>query len=213
MAEYIVTDSELTSIADAIREKDGTSESLTFPNGFVNAIDAIKTSTGDNIMESVLTLGSNAFESKKLNSILFFKSLTTVGSRTFRYVTGPSIGVFPQLTSAGEYAFADTREHSFEVLDFGRLSSISSYFFSGCVLQKLILRNNSLVRLINTNGVAYTSFADDQAGGILYVPQALIADYQSATNWSTILEYENNQILPIEGSIYETQYADGTFIE
>ena len=48
------------------------------------------------------------------------------------------------------------------------------------------------------------------SGGTLYVPQALISTYQSATNWSTILGYANNQILPIEGSIYENQYADGT---
>ena len=41
MAEYITTDTELTSIADAIRTKGGTTENLTFPNGFVSAIEAI----------------------------------------------------------------------------------------------------------------------------------------------------------------------------
>ena len=66
--------------------------------------------------------------------------------------------------------------------------------------------------LSNVN--AFTgAFASGGTGGTLYVPQALIASYQSATNWSTILGYANNQILPIEGSIYETQYADGTPIE
>ena len=41
MANYIVTDTELTSIADAIRTKGGTSASLTFPTGFVTAIGNI----------------------------------------------------------------------------------------------------------------------------------------------------------------------------
>ena len=41
MANYIVTDTELTSIADAIRTKGGTQGSLTFPNGFVTAIGNI----------------------------------------------------------------------------------------------------------------------------------------------------------------------------
>ena len=53
-------------------------------------------------------------------------------------------------------------------------------------------------------------FANGKSGGTLYVPADMISSYQSATNWSTILGYANNQILPIEGSIYETQYVDGT---
>lgn len=41
MADYLVTDTELTSVADAIRTKGGTSASLSFPTGFVSAISAI----------------------------------------------------------------------------------------------------------------------------------------------------------------------------
>ena len=41
MADYKVTDTELTSIANAIRTKGGTQEQLEWPTGFVNAIEAI----------------------------------------------------------------------------------------------------------------------------------------------------------------------------
>lgn len=41
MSDYLVTDTELTSIADAIRTKGGTSADLSFPTGFVSAIEAI----------------------------------------------------------------------------------------------------------------------------------------------------------------------------
>ena len=43
MANYIVTDTELTSIANSIRTKGSTNESLSFPEGFVNAIENIST--------------------------------------------------------------------------------------------------------------------------------------------------------------------------
>ena len=55
-----------------------------------------------------------------------------------------------------------------------------------------------------------TPFDNGGTGGALYVPAALISAYQGAANWSTILGYPNNRILPIEGSAYETRYADGT---
>ena len=41
MSNYLVTDTELTSIANAIRTKGGTSESLSFPTEFVSAIGNI----------------------------------------------------------------------------------------------------------------------------------------------------------------------------
>lgn len=56
MAEYKVVDAEkldadLASVADAIRTKGGTSESLTFPQGFVDAVDAISSGGGDNLLQ------------------------------------------------------------------------------------------------------------------------------------------------------------------
>lgn len=42
MADYLVTDTELTSVADAIREKGGTTEPLSFPEGFVSAVESIQ---------------------------------------------------------------------------------------------------------------------------------------------------------------------------
>ena len=40
MADYIVTSGELTTVANAIREKNGTSSSLSWPNGFVSGISS-----------------------------------------------------------------------------------------------------------------------------------------------------------------------------
>lgn len=46
MAKYITTDSELTSIANAIRTKGGTSASLEYPSGFISAIQNIPSGGG-----------------------------------------------------------------------------------------------------------------------------------------------------------------------
>ena len=46
MANYIASDTDLTAVADAIRTKGGTSADLTFPSGFVSAIQAIPTGGG-----------------------------------------------------------------------------------------------------------------------------------------------------------------------
>lgn len=41
MAEYKVTETELTDIANAIREKGNINDILIFPNEFISAIEAI----------------------------------------------------------------------------------------------------------------------------------------------------------------------------
>ena len=48
MADYLTTDTELTSIANAIRLKGGTSGALTYPQDFISAINNIETG-GDEI--------------------------------------------------------------------------------------------------------------------------------------------------------------------
>ena len=46
MAEYLTNTTDLTKVASAIREKGGTSDPLVYPDGFVTAIQAIKTGGG-----------------------------------------------------------------------------------------------------------------------------------------------------------------------
>lgn len=46
MADYRATSTEFTAVADAIRTKGGTSTQLTWPNGFVSAVQAIPSGSG-----------------------------------------------------------------------------------------------------------------------------------------------------------------------
>nr|DAO94700.1 MAG TPA: hypothetical protein [Caudoviricetes sp.] len=46
MTEYLTNDTDLKKVADAIREKGGTTEKLTYPDGFAAAIAAISSGSG-----------------------------------------------------------------------------------------------------------------------------------------------------------------------
>ncbi len=55
MSTYLVTDTDLTTVADAIRTKGGTSASLEFPDGFVDAVEAIETGGGGGLPAKLIS--------------------------------------------------------------------------------------------------------------------------------------------------------------
>ena len=57
MAEYLTNTTDLTAVANAIREKGGTSDPLVCPDGFVTAIQAIQTGTE---LQIIVTVSSGA---------------------------------------------------------------------------------------------------------------------------------------------------------
>lgn len=71
-------------------------------------------------------------------------------------------------------------------------------------LTTLILRTSVLVTL---NGAFPSSCALSSSGNI-YVPSDLVDSYKAASNWSVYAD----RILPIEGSYYETHWANGEAI-
>ena len=91
--------------------------------------------------------------------------------------------------------------------------------FNNCSrLTTLVLRGSSIVNLSNATFFNGTPFANGGTGGTIYIPKALYDhledgtsnDYKAATNWATLDAYGTITWAKIEGSIYETQYADGT---
>lgn len=96
---------------------------------------------------------------------------------------------------------------------------MNSLTFQNCrALQTIILRSSQLVICGNLDNFRGTPFASGGSGGTIYIPKALYdhlgdgssLDYKAATNWSTVDGYGTITWAQIEGSIYETQYADGT---
>ena len=218
-------DADLTSVANAIRTKGGTSAQLAFPAGFVSAIDAIEAGTSEEDAYLDRHFSTEDFESKRSFSLNGFKFGSSFAARSVRWLNATGGGMYtlehfdfqakvkyfvlPKVTDFSVYMFQNST--SLLGVDMNAVTTIRQDCFAGCTnFGLLVIRKNGVPTLSNIIAFNNTKFASGKAGGTLYVPQALITNYQSATNWSTILGYSSNQILPIEGSIYETQYADGT---
>jgi len=108
--------------------------------------------------------------------------------------------------SVGSLGYINRFCYSLEGADFDAsfVGSTGQFAWQQCYNMKaLVLRAGTVVALTNTNAVEDWL---NEAGGRVYVPAAVLDEYKAATNWSTYASY----ILPIEGSIYETQYVDGT---
>lgn len=165
-------------------------------------------------MPNITKLGWAFFQDLKLCTQFILPKVTTVDRAAFQNCDSVVTLVLPSVVSVINYVFKST---SLKTLDMGKLTSIgtnTNNTFNGCtVLDTMIIRTSSVATLHNINCFTNTPFASGGSGGTLYVPRSLIASYQSASNWVTILGYENNDIKAIEGSQYENYYADGTSIE
>lgn len=103
----------------------------------------------------------------------------------------------------------------------GNSYAIGQNVFYGTKLDTLILRQSSVVGLLNINAFTNsTEFRNGGAGGTIYIPKTLYdhlgdgssLDYKADTNWATIDGYGTITWAKIEGGYYETHYADGTLV-
>lgn len=156
-------------------------------------------------VDNVTTIYSNAFQNCKALTSISLPSVTSMSSSAFNGCTNlTSVSLNPNFEGTGGTSmFANCA--NLEVLDLKNIKSIGTGVFENdAKLATLVLRKSgSICTLANTNAFNNTPFASSGTGGTLYVPQDLIASYQSANRWSTILGYPNNQIKAIEGSAYE----------
>ena len=167
-----------------------------------------------------------AMYQKDLITKLVANNVTKVGSRGMFKCTGITELNFPSLVSADRWAFQScsnlvnfkAKQLSISTVDIFdnctkikkidlQEDSVVGAWFSSTTndLDTLILRQTSNIATLVTESVfSNTKFGVNKSGGFLYVPQSLIASYQSDTNWAKVLGHNtNNQILAIEGSIYE----------
>ena len=72
MAEYLTNTTDLTSVANAIRAKSGTSDPLVYPDGFVTAIQSIDTTGGTK--PATLTITSSNYTGTQEGVFVFVNS-------------------------------------------------------------------------------------------------------------------------------------------
>ena len=96
MADYLTNDTDLQAVADAIRDKGGTSVPLTYPDGFVSAIGAIK--SNPTLQEKSVT-PSTAAQEVTPDSGYDGLSKVTVGAMPSGVLARPTVSVSGVITS------------------------------------------------------------------------------------------------------------------
>ena len=97
MANYTVTDTELTSIANAIRSKGGTQAQLEYSSGFISAINSI--STGTDTSDATMTSGG-----QMLSGVTAYSQGTKyTGTITSKSAQTYTPGTTDQTIAAGQY--------------------------------------------------------------------------------------------------------------
>ena len=169
-----------------------------------------RTSDFQIVAPNLTYLSTSCFVSSTGLQNIYAPKATGMGNTCFSGCTGLTVLVFDSLARSDSQAFGNCSNiTTIEFGGFAPRSILGSTFLNCSKLKTLILRAPGVIALNDINAFSGSPFASGKTGGTLYVPQKIIQYYQSATNWSTILGYTNNQILPIEESIYEFKHADG----
>ena len=159
-------------------------------------------------------LGTYAFDSSpNIEKFYLPKLVRVIGNGVF-YGNSLVTLVLPSLTYIGHSGLVSCAK--LEALDVlgGRGNVFAAGVFNGCpLLETIVIRAKSLSGIQRASDMDSTKFGASGTGGKLYVPQEVMSLYTANTQWSEILNRPNNQMLPIEGSIYETRYVDGTPIQ
>lgn len=220
-------DADLTSVANAIRTKGGTSASLAFPSGFVSAIGDIPTGGGgiswDDIASSSEPSGLVTLTGTSVAEYAFAyrrgtntwqvsgASVTTLGQNAFRDSAYLTEARFPNLTSISNIGYIFYNCSRLALIDYGEAALKGNTFVKCSVLKTLILRSTSIQTCSSTSCFNDTPFKSGGSGGTIYIPKVLYdhlgdgtsSDYKAATNWSTYDGYGTITWAQIEGSTYE----------
>lgn len=166
--------------------------------------------------------------------------LTTVEQYAFWQSTKITSGYFPKVryindqgfykTSFVKVAFPSLTNFSgannlasntaLIAIDLGQVYMLTYQCLNNCSkLTTIVLRSPNLITAMeNVNALNGTPFASGGSGGTIYIPKSFYdrlgtgssQDYKAATNWSTLDSYGTITWAQIEGSYYETHYADDT---
>ena len=179
-----------------------------------------RTGTGIITIPTVKKIGSASFRTWSTPTALHFIDLEEI-TGTYTISNSSSIQTIViekpvSITGGSETFYGNSK---LATVDINLFTGFRNYSFENCtLLTTLILRNTTIQGMTSTNIFNNTPFKSGGAGGTIYIPKVLYDhlgdgtsnDYQAASNWSSIYNRGVITWAKIEGSIYETQYADGT---
>jgi hypothetical protein len=160
-------------------------------------------------------LGNSAFRNASNLVSLQIHGVTSLGASCLENTKVVSLA-FPNMAS---WAVGIGIIATLKTLDLGEnIGAIGSYALPFANLENLILRKASAVVGTSATSMNQTPMKSGGSGCTVYIPKVLYdhlgdgtsLDYKANSTWATYDGYGTITWKQIEGSIYETQYADGT---
>ena len=128
------------------------------------------------------SIGTSAFQNCIELTTVDFPVATSIEGSAFRACSALTTVDFPVATSIGTSAFQNC--NALTTVDFPVATSIGTSAFRSCsAIKSLLLRNNKVCTLSNTN--TFNSTPISSGTGYIYVPSELIEQYKTTNNWST----------------------------
>lgn len=175
--EYAVNQADLVAVADAIRNKGGTSAPLAFPGGFVDAVGAIQAGSGGNTVAALWNRTIEHFEDDSIVEILqrscfegctklksiSMKNLKTINNQYFanRCTSLTELDLPNVQTFTATWGFQDCT--ALEVVNLPKATSIPTECFSRSTSLKLvrgpygIISNNAFNNCSNLKTLVLTN--------------------------------------------------------
>lgn len=99
-----------------------------------------------------------------------------------------------------------------KVVDFSEsLASIPNRcFYQGHFGHVIFRKTDDIVTMSSTNAIGVGASGGFDTSTTVFVPSVLISAYEENTNWSTAKSSKGFTFAPIEGSVYENKWADGS---
>lgn len=150
MADYIVKDTELTSVANSIRTAGGTSSLLTFPNGFISAINDISGGGGNpNYVQTITATAENPCVGISAYSLLH--ALIDNNASAEITLTNENLGVYVKMPISTQGQTIQASQINSDSMSGFEASWDASH--DEATARKLVIINNGQI----TEGTAYAS--------------------------------------------------------
>lgn len=130
-------------------------------------------------LPNVVTLGADAFHTCKWLETINIPKLTAIPYQCFYYCFSlPDVLVFSACKNVAGYAISYAETKKLDILGGGQIDSFA--FYRASYFNTLILRNTETVTTLQA---APSSIWSDYTAVTVYVPDALLESYKTATNW------------------------------
>lgn len=182
-------DADLTTVADAIRERAGISEKLDFPYDYKSAVEGVVDYSRVVEFSAITSFSSSTVVGTIRQAA--FNRLDSLETVNLPNVTSLEYQAFSRCTALREVSIPMVKNiagnvfelcTSLEVLDLPTQCAIAAGSFTSSGIKHLILRRKVVY---NLKGAAFNSTPIANGTGYIYVPSVKVESYKAATNWST----------------------------